>query len=68
MAYAKRIHRVWTTQKHSLSFQCLFQHMELLVEFTDSLPLSRNFAHRMQHRGVVATAKQFTDFGQAFFA
>ena len=40
--------------------------MQLLVEFTDSLTFSGNFPHRMQHRGVVAPAKQLTDFRQAF--
>ena len=66
MAYAKTIHRVWDIQKHSLSFQCLFQHVQLLVEFTDGLAFSRNFAHGVQYRGVVAATKQFTNLGQAF--
>ncbi len=40
-----------------LAFECLFQHMELLVQFGQLLALTRNLADGVQHGGVVAAAK-----------
>jgi hypothetical protein len=48
------------------AFERLFQHVQLLVQFGHLLALAANFAHRMQHGGVVAATKQFSDFGRLF--
>ena len=49
-----------------LSFECLFKHMQLLIEIAQSLSFSRNLSNCVQNRGVVAPAKQFTNLWQAF--
>ena len=51
---------------HGLTLQGLLKHVQLLIQLGELLSLSADFAHCVQHRGVVATAKQFANFRQAF--
>ena len=47
----------------ALALEGLLEHVQLLVEFGQLLALGRDFAHRVQHRGVVAPAKELADLG-----
>src|SRR5690348_13942705 len=47
------------------SLQCLFKHMQLVVDFGALAAVCRDLAHRVQDRGVVAAAEQLADFRQA---
>ena len=43
----------------------LLKHMDLMVQIRAMLTQFGDLADRMQHRGVIATTEEFTDFGKA---
>ena len=47
------------------ALECLFQHMQLLVQLAVLAAVAADLAHRVQHGGVIAPAKQLADLGQA---
>ena len=47
----------------SSALERLFQHVQLLVEFGQLQALGVDFAHGMQHGGVVTPAKELADLG-----
>ena len=44
-------------------FEGLLQNVELLVQLLQLGALQADFAHRVQHGGVIAAAEQFTNLG-----
>ena len=68
-------HQLWTSgqllESHAQAYsrgvtstlEGLFKDMELLIEFSELLALTADFAHGMQDRGVVTPPKQLTNLG-----
>ena len=62
----KTVPRVVQGQSWCSALQGLFQHVQLLIEFSVLLPLCGYLTNRMQHGGVVPPAKKLTNFRQTF--